>query len=99
MALNVLVGNTVRVQNAVEVIAGNLAEDFTVRLRIASLISIDIYILHRDVNVAEVVVIRCLIVATVAIVVNSSRELTALSVLPHAEHVVKTHLRRFTAAL
>ena len=93
MALNVGVSDTVSVQNTEEVIAGDLAEDLTVRLRIASLIFFDIDILHGYVNVAELIVFRCLIVGTVAMVVVSSRECSTLSVLPHAEHIVKTHLR------
>ena len=93
MALNVSVSDTVSVQNAVEVIAVDLSEDFTVRLRIASLISIDIDILHRYVNVAEVVFFRRFIMATNAEVVNSFRELSSLSILPHAVLIVSAHHR------
>ena len=86
-------GDTVHVQSAVEVIASDLAEDFAVCSRIASLISFDIDVLHRDVDVAEVVVFRCLLMVTGAIVVHCPRERSTLSVLPHAELIIQTYLR------
>ena len=90
-------GDTFCVQNAEEVIAGNLTENLTVLLWIASRISIHINILHRYINVAKVVGFRRLVLGTFAIVVDSPCKLATLSILPHAEHVIETNLWVYAA--